>query len=763
MKQFLTAALVVAAITARDVAAQPPSLGYLNPSAALPGQATDLTLLGGNLASPTTVWSNMPGAKIELAPGIDGNGAKADQVVYRFTLPAETPVGIYGLRLATGKGGSNLRLVMVDDLASVGDNGNNKTMPAAQPVNVPTAVDGACEAESYDFYKFTATAGQQISVEVVARRLGSALDPVVRLLDAAGRELAYSDDEPGIGADCRFTHQFASPGDYYLEVRDIRYQGSPNHRYRLRIGNFPLVNTPFPLGAPKGSTPKLAVAGPAAAAVAPMNVTVPAEFSGGQLPMAVKFPQGQGSSPLTLIASNSPEQVEFEPNDTPETATTIAAAWSVSGRLHAAKDRDYYEFPAKKGERLVFAGRTRSIGSPSDLFLRIYNAAGGLLVEAEDAGTEEGAINFTFPEDGTYRLMVEDLLHRGGPEHCYRIEIQPYRAGFTLAVEAEKYDVPRSGVFTAKVTSARRDYNGPITLSVAGAGDGFVLANNVIPEGKNETVMSVTVPARLEPGQLHTIQIIGQAKIGEAEVRSMASTLAALRKEWNGLPYPPAALDGLVGLGVGPVFGDFFQLAVEPSPVPFAQVAGAASFNVKATKSNGFDDVITLAVDGLPPGVTATVAPIAKGQPQATIQLAGPGSLAEGDYRFRVIGSASFQNQPKQVIVDSAVLRVVRPFEVSIAPAGPVKRGANQKVKLTVARTAAAAGAVTLRLKNLPSGMNAPAEITLAEGKNEIEVEIAAAVEAPLGDIGISAVATTKVKEKQVTIESPIVALAVVQ
>ncbi|HEX7446748.1 MAG TPA: hypothetical protein VF306_04340, partial [Pirellulales bacterium] len=175
------------------------------------------------------------------------------------------------------------------------------------------------------------------------------------------------------------------------------------------------------------------------------------------------------------------------------------------------------------------------------------------------------------------------------------------------------------------------------------------------------------------------------------------------------------------------------------------------------------DDVITLAVDGLPPGVTATIAPIAKGQPQATIQLAGPGSLAEGDYRFRVIGSASFQNQPKQVIVDSAVLRVVRPFEVSVAPAGPVKRGANQKVKLTVARTAAAAGAVTLQLKNLPSGMNAPAEIALAEGQNEIEVGIAAAAEAPLGDVGISAVATTKIKEKQVTIESPVVALAVVQ
>src|SRR6185437_5395873 len=203
------------------------------------------------------------------------------------------------------------------------------------------------------------------------------------------------------------------------------------------------------------------------------------------------------------------------------------------------------------------------IGSPSDLFLRLYNAAGAQLAEAGDAGADEGAINFTFPEDGVYRLMAEDLLGRGGPEHVYRIEIAPYQPGFSLTLEAEKFDAPQGGVFVAKVTSARRDYNGPITLSVAG-GEGFVAANNVIPEGKNETVMSVTVPADVKPGQLRIIRIVGQAKIGDAEFRVTASSLAALRKQFNGLPYPPAALDGAVGLGIGPVFADFFQLAIEP-------------------------------------------------------------------------------------------------------------------------------------------------------------------------------------------------------
>ncbi|OYV83243.1 MAG: hypothetical protein B7Z73_16280, partial [Planctomycetia bacterium 21-64-5] len=286
MKQSLLPALVITACLAGKLSAQPPAVNYPAPAAVVPGASTDLTLFGANLAAPTALWTNLPSAKIELAPGIEGNGTKADQVVYRCTLAAEAPVGVYAFRLATGKGVSNTRLLMVDDLASVADNGNNKSLATAQPLTFPTAVDGAAEAESYDFYKLTVPSGQRISVEVVARRLGSALDPVVRLLDAAGRELAYSDDEPGIGADCRFVYQAPTAGDYYLELRDIRYQGSPNHRYRLRIGNFPLVNTPFPLAGQKGTSPKLTAAGPSSDEVSPLSIAVPFDVASGRLPIA---------------------------------------------------------------------------------------------------------------------------------------------------------------------------------------------------------------------------------------------------------------------------------------------------------------------------------------------------------------------------------------------------------------------------------------------------------------------------------------------
>ncbi len=588
---------------------------------------------------------------------------------------------------------------------------------------------------------------------MVARRLGSVLDPVIRLLDAGGRELAYSDDEGGIGADGRFAYQFAAAGDYFIEIRDIRYQGGGTHRYRLRVGNFPLANTPYPLSGQKGTTSKLSVAGPKTEGMPPLNIAVPAEVPGGRLAVGAKYPQGQGSAALTLFASSALEQVEIEPNDTPETATAITLPFAVNGRFETPKDRDYFEIQAKKGDRYLISGRTRSMGSPADLFLRLHKADGALLVEAEDAGTDDGVIKYTFPQDGMYRLMAEDLLRRGGPEFVYRIEFAPYRPGFTLAVDADKFDAPKGGVLVLKVTAARIEYNGPITLGVVGAGDGIQLANNVIPEGKPDTQLSITLPPGFEQGTCRTMNIVATAKIGEVDFTAAASTLTPLRTLLNGLPYPPAGLDGSIGLGIGPAFADFFQLAVEPAVVPFVQVVGAGTFTAKATKLNGFDDPITLAVEGLPPGVTATVAPIEKGKAEVAIQLAGPGAMAEGDHAFRVVGSAVFQNQPKKVVA-AGVLRVVKPFEVTATPAGAVNRGAAHKMKITVTRNPAVTAAVTVKFKNVPAGVGVPAEVTIAEGQTEVEIDVAAAADALVGPTSLTLVATSKVKEKTVTVES---------
>ncbi len=750
MKTHVIAFLLWAALLPLPAAAQPPTLSHLSPSAVLAGQSTDVTCFGANLAGASAAWLGLPGAQIELAPGIEGNGTQADRVVYRVTVPAEAAVGVYGLRVATGQGVSNLRLLLVDDLPTVEDGGTNKTRDAAQPLSLPVAVDGACEAESYDFYRFTAVAGQRVSVEVFARRLGSALDPVIRLLDASGRELAYSDDEPAIGVDCRLSYTFESPGEYTLEIRDIRYQGGGAHRYRLRVGDFPLLNSVFPMAGAGGTSPLLAAVGEDVRGILPWQVSVPRGAPLGRLPLGVKFASGQGSALASLAVSAGMEQVELEPNDESAAAGPFVIPGAINGRFEAARDRDYFRVQGAAGERYVFQGRTRSLGSPSDLYLRLLNNQGGVLAEAEDSGTDEGVLDVTFPAEGEYYLMVEDVSRRGGPGHVYRVEAERYRPGFSLAIEAEKYDAPKGGVFVAKVTAARRDYNGPIALALEGL-EGCTLANNVIPEGQNEVVFRATLPAALETGSLNVFRVVGSAQINEAEFKTTASTLAALRASFNGLPHPPVELQTNVGLGVGPVFPDFFELTTDPEIVLYPQGLGSVTFLVKANKLNGFDENIELAIEDLPASVTAAIAPLEKGKPEVGITLTGPAALADGDYAFRLRGSSVFQNQPR-TRERQVVLRVTKPAAVTLELPGTLAPGGMLRAKVHLARLPGVEGAASVMIRGLPAGVSAP-ELAVAEGQGEQEFDLAAAPETVPGTYPLVAVATLNVNNKSIAVE----------
>jgi len=50
----------------------------------------------------------------------------------------------------------------------------------------------------------------------------SGIDPVLRILDGAGKQLARSDDTAGAGLDARLDFQFPKEGNYYVEVTDAR-------------------------------------------------------------------------------------------------------------------------------------------------------------------------------------------------------------------------------------------------------------------------------------------------------------------------------------------------------------------------------------------------------------------------------------------------------------------------------------------------------------------------------------------------------------
>ena len=548
MRKLFVSALFFILVDLPSIA-QSPVLQYVVPSAVAPGKTTTLTFVGEKLNAATGLWTSFP-AQVGLVSTDKTNANTSGEAAFQLSVPKDVPAGIGAVRMASTNGISNLHLIMIDDLPGIAESRTNKAIASAQELKLPVAVDGNCEELSFDYYSFRAKKGQRVSVEVVANRLGSPLDPVVRLLDSAGKELAYCDDDPAAGCDSRVSFTSPATGRYVIELRDIAYQGGSKYRYRLRVGNFPLVSAPFPLGARQGAQTKVTFVGRAVDKVRPISLRVPEDAT--RVPLNAKFPGGKASGFVTLVTGRLPEIIEIEPNETPATATRIPVPSVVNGRFSKARDRDWFEFHADAGQRLVFSGKTRSLGSPCDLFMRLYNTDGKQLAEADISGANEGTLTNKFNEEGTYRLFVEELNRGGEPDFVYRVGVEPFHAGFVLSLETNKVEAASEGSFELKVIAARREYDGPIALSLGGPCDDFVLENNIIAEKKNETSLKVKLPARAEAGQMVHFTIVGQARVGDADQEETAGTMVALRRLWPLLRYPPVELDGPIGLGIKP-------------------------------------------------------------------------------------------------------------------------------------------------------------------------------------------------------------------
>ena len=500
--------------------AQEPKINSIEPSAIAPGKATGITLRGENVDANWSLWTSF---------GCDVAGTN---------LTATAPVGIGVVRAITSNGVSNFRLLMIDDLPTIKESSSNQTVAAAQELVPPIAVDGGCNELAFDYYSFRARKGQELSIEAVAQRLGSEADTVIRIIDDKQREYAFCDDGPGVGRDSRFIFKAPAPGRYFLEVRDINYQGGMQYRYRLRIGSFPLLTVPYPPVIPRGKNNEVWLANPK-----PLKVC--ASDDALRIPLSVRGKAGSGFA--SVLVSDLDEAVEKEPNDTLEQASNLKQ--SVCGHFEKARDRDLFRFEANKDERLVIAARTRSLGSACDVMLNILKGDGSKLVEANVTGADEGTITNTFKEAGTYFAEVQELTESASPDFVYRLTVSRLEPGFELSTEQDKWQATKDGPFTLKVSCARRQYDGPITVTVEDA-ENIALEDNVIPEKKNETVLKLKPADAFPRGKLVHLRLKGEAKVGESRVIAAVSTLPALRKQWPKLPVLPVELDGLVALFV---------------------------------------------------------------------------------------------------------------------------------------------------------------------------------------------------------------------
>ncbi|MCA8991048.1 MAG: PPC domain-containing protein [Planctomycetaceae bacterium] len=645
-------------LLAVPVLGQAPTVNLIQPRGVNPGQTVDLRTVGGNLAGATQCWTSFSGVTA-VATDIEKNGTDGGQTVYHVAVPPDAPLGVHGLRVVTDKGVSNLRLLLVDDLPTVAEAGGNNSVAAAQEVPVPAGVDGVVDNLGRDFFKFNAAAGATLTFEAWSRRLGSALDPVLFLYDASGRELAYADDTRGLSSDSQLSFTFATAGTYVVEVRDAQFRGSGNHFYRLRIGDFPAITSTVPAAVTKGQETRVDFVGLDAASAAPAHVTAAPEAP-EWLRVATTRVGGATHAFSFVRTSDAPQVLEREPNGAVEQANEAALGASISGRCDEPGDIDYFVIAGKKDQQFRFIGMTREIGAPVDLSMRMLKADKSALVAVDDAGTAEGTLAVKFPEDGTYYLEVKDLLKRGGPEFGYHISVTPQQPGFSLEAGTDAISLAAGNVAAVSVTVARIDYGGEITLTATGLPQGVTATPTTIGPGVNTGVMTLEAAPEFQGGQLSNIAIRGTGKVGETEISDVASVHDFLKGQWSSLVAFPQPLREAVGLSGAPA--QKLRLRVEPALVEIKR-GSKPTFKVTAERGEGVDEQITLATNpdknAVPGNVGLAMKPIPKGQNEVELQFDSNDKSPLGTFSVVLTATHKKGNETITVSTPAISFRVV--------------------------------------------------------------------------------------------------------
>jgi hypothetical protein len=142
----------------------------------------------------------------------------------------------------------------------------NNSAAVARPVALPVIINGRFDRPGdVDVFRFDGRAGQEIVAEVVARRLDSPVDSILRLTDASRNQIAFNDDFDDRSsnlnthhADSFFQATLPATGVYYLFMRDAQQNGGADFTYRLRISeprpDFELRVVPSAINGRPGAT-----------------------------------------------------------------------------------------------------------------------------------------------------------------------------------------------------------------------------------------------------------------------------------------------------------------------------------------------------------------------------------------------------------------------------------------------------------------------------------------------------------------------------
>ncbi len=673
---------------------------------------TTLTLDGDDFGTAPRLLLSFP-ARQQLQ-----KGATDKRATFDVTLAGDVTPGYYQLRVVAAGGVSPPVAIGVDRLAQ------RPLTPAVEqlPVALHGAVNGSATVEA----RFAGKAGQKVTVEVEAQRLGSKLRPVVHLYNARRLQLAWAWATLAVSGDARLEATLPADGTYTVTVHDTEYAAAALGFFRLRLGQWSFVDQVFPPVVAKNKAQAVELLGPAS----PTRLDVPATPAPGVLPLAWPA-DGLWSGPRPFVTVSSRAEVMEQP--APGKMQELPPGpVGVSGRLLTPNEEDRYRLPVTPGSKIrleVFAER---LGSPLDAALVVRNERGDLLARAEDGpGTLDPVLDYTVPAKVNAVIVgVVDAQGRGGPRGVYRLTVDPQvetagKGDFRLLTPAPSLTLPLGGRAVFPVLIERRGYTGGVEVSAAGLPAGTRLEGNAIPEGADGAL--VTVWRGEASGDAVITHFRGRAAHGEERPVFVASSPLKRLQPW---------LATEVAVALTPAKAADFQVDWRDLPADTGLVpARKLTLPVKVTRPAGNTVVrLKLLTSQLPPLLNgnpdpnkslrldkATELPAKANEGNATVLV--PAELPAPVYDVALEAELLAPDKKVLAVAYTSVRRLAVRLPLVVRLDGPPRleatvtpqKGATLKIQGQVERREGLKGDVTLTLTGLPPGAQAGAVIVKAD------------------------------------------------
>jgi hypothetical protein len=441
-----------------------------------------------------------------------------------ISIPDHTPTGPVYWRLHNALGGTGSRPFIVGDSPELIETESNSTVECAELTTLPVTINGRIHGErDADYFRFELSAGESVVCEVMAGRIGSPLDPLIELLQEDGGPLATR--QVHIGSDPVLLFSAEQDGDYLLRVANVTFHGSPAHVYRIRLTKQPHIHFSYPAGGKAGTTQDV-------------DLYLLSGTQAHVVRRSIEFPKQPGeflhhdvelNSSVLLIADESPNSVEREPNNELATATEIGLPQTVTGRFLSESDEDWFRFVVEKQQTVQITCRAFPPGTSAMPNIAVVDHDGNILAESQSVTSAGGVcrILWTAPNGGSFHLKASDLRHgsRGGSDFLYRLSVVPAEPDFVLKLASDNIGVVQGAKSQVDVSVARLGgFNGPIDLSLEGLPPGCTISGHRVPAGtssfKLEIAATDDVPVSSTPVRLigrgdfdgRTLQRIGHGR-----------------------------------------------------------------------------------------------------------------------------------------------------------------------------------------------------------------------------------------------------------